>query len=67
MLTGIDTLTDAELLEKAKAYFLKKTEGKMYLSPIPKYQMPPLPQGRRPLRRSAEDKNGMASRRSQAR
>jgi len=42
-MTGIDLLTDAELREKAKAFFLKKTGGKPYQSPIPKEQKPPLP------------------------
>ncbi len=42
-LTGIDLLTDAALREKAKAFFLEKTGGKPYESPIPKDQKPPLP------------------------
>ena len=34
-LTGIDLLTDADLLKQAKADFDKRTEGLTYQSPIP--------------------------------
>ncbi len=42
-LTGIDILTDADLLERARAYFLEQTGGAAYQSPIPLDQEPPLP------------------------
>ncbi len=42
-LTGIDLLTEPELLEEAKAFFLEKTEGAPYVSPVPKEQKPPVP------------------------
>jgi aminobenzoyl-glutamate utilization protein B len=42
-LTGVDMLTDPTLLERAKAFFDEKTEGKPYESPIPVDQKPPLP------------------------
>ena len=42
-LTGVDMLTDPTLLERAQAFFLEKTEGKPYESPIPVDQKPPLP------------------------
>jgi aminobenzoyl-glutamate utilization protein B len=42
-LTGIDILTDADLLEQARAYFLEQTGGAAYQSPIPLDQKPPLP------------------------
>jgi aminobenzoyl-glutamate utilization protein B len=42
-LTGIDMLMDDELMAQAKAYFLEKTEGREYVSPIPVDQKPPVP------------------------
>jgi aminobenzoyl-glutamate utilization protein B len=43
-LTGVDMLIDASLLERAKEFYLEKTEGKPYESPIPVDQAPPLPE-----------------------
>ena len=45
-LTGIDLLTDAELLQEAKAFFEEKTGGQLYQSPIPQDQAAPLPSSR---------------------
>ncbi|MEE8116460.1 MAG: hypothetical protein V3T28_05060, partial [Gemmatimonadales bacterium] len=45
-LTGVDLLTDASLREKARAFFLEKTGGQPYQSPIPVDQAPPLPEQR---------------------
>ena len=42
-LTGIDLLTDEELLQAAKADFEKRAKGKKYQSPIPGDQKAPLP------------------------
>lgn len=42
-LTGIDLLTDSELLAAARKFFSEKTQGKPYRSPIPQDQEPPLP------------------------
>ena len=42
-LTGIDLLTDADLRERAHAFFLEKTGGEPYQSPIPQDQLPPVP------------------------
>ncbi len=42
-LTGIDLLMDRDMLERAKAVYREKTEGKPYRSPIPQDQEPPLP------------------------
>jgi len=42
-LSGIDVLTNPELLAEAKAFFLEKTGGKPYVSPVPADQGPPLP------------------------
>ncbi len=42
-LTGVDLLTDPKLVAEARAYFLEKTGGKRYESPIPVDQKPPLP------------------------
>ncbi len=42
-LTGVDLLTDAALREAAQAFFLEKTGGKPYVSPLPADQAPPLP------------------------
>lgn len=42
-LTGIDLLTDPELLKAAKAFYLEKMDGKKYKSPIPRDQKPTLP------------------------
>ena len=43
-LTGIDLFTDSELREEAKQYFLKKTGGKAYESPLPEGQKVKLPE-----------------------
>lgn len=43
-LTGADLLTNATLLEEARAYFEEKTGGKAYRSPIPQDQTVPLPE-----------------------
>ena len=43
-LTGVDLLTDADLLERAKAAFEESTGGEPYQSPIPEDQAPPLPE-----------------------
>ena len=40
--TGIDLLTKPALLEEAKAFFLKATDGRPYQPPIPADQRPPL-------------------------
>ncbi len=45
-LTGVDMLTDPDLLERAWADFNEKTEGKPYESPIPVDQKPPVPGAR---------------------
>ena len=42
-LTGIDLLTDPSLIQRAHEFFLEKTGGKPYESPIPVDQAPPLP------------------------
>ena len=42
-LTGVDLLTDAGLLQEAKAFFEEKTGGQPYRSPIPQDQAAPLP------------------------
>jgi len=42
-MTGVDLMTDAELLSAAKEDFLERTEGKPYQSPIPADLEPPLP------------------------
>jgi aminobenzoyl-glutamate utilization protein B len=42
-LTGVDLLTDPDLLERAKVDFREHTGGKPYVSPIPVDQKPPLP------------------------
>lgn len=42
--TGIDLLTDPELLERARAHFLEQTGGEPYESPVPADQAPPLPE-----------------------
>jgi aminobenzoyl-glutamate utilization protein B len=46
-LTGVDLLTDPELLEAAKAFFLEESGGEPYRSPIPVDQQPPVPTGGR--------------------
>lgn len=46
-LTGVDLLTDQELRERAREFFLEKTEGKAYESPVPAGQKPPLPSSTR--------------------
>jgi len=42
-LMGVDLLTDSSLLEQAKAFYLEKTGGQPYRSPIPVAQKPPVP------------------------
>ncbi len=42
-LTGVDMLTDAGLMERARADFEGKTGGEPYRSPIPADQKPPVP------------------------
>ena len=42
-LSGIDLLTDTELLEAAKADFENRANGETYKSPIPDGQSVPLP------------------------
>ncbi len=42
-LTGVDMLMDEELMVEAKEFFLEKTRGKAYESPIPVDQKPPVP------------------------
>lgn len=42
-LTGVDLLTDPEVLAEAQAFFEEQTGGAPYRSPIPKDQAPPLP------------------------
>lgn len=42
-LTGVDLLTNPELLAQARAFHLEKTGGKPYVSPVPADQGPPLP------------------------
>jgi aminobenzoyl-glutamate utilization protein B len=42
-LTGADLYTDQDLRERARAYFLEKTGGEPYTSPLPPDQPPPLP------------------------
>jgi len=46
-LTAVDLLTHPELREAARAFFLEKTAGKPYVSPVPEGQGPPLPGKRR--------------------
>ena len=43
-LTGVDLLTDPDLLAAAKEDFLERTGGKPYVSPIPADLEPPLPE-----------------------
>lgn len=40
--TGLDILTNAELVKEAKQSFLEATEGKPYQSPVPADQKPPI-------------------------
>ena len=42
-ITGVDMLLNPELLAEARAYYLEKTGGKAYVSPVPADQGPPLP------------------------
>jgi aminobenzoyl-glutamate utilization protein B len=42
--TGIDLLTDPQLMTRAQASFKQKSGGQPYRSPIPAGQKPPLPQ-----------------------
>jgi aminobenzoyl-glutamate utilization protein B len=43
-LTGVDLLTDAELLAAARKDFAERTAGRPYRSPLPADARPPLPQ-----------------------
>ncbi|MDQ7065335.1 MAG: amidohydrolase [candidate division KSB1 bacterium] len=40
---GMELMTNPKLIQQAKAFFLEKTKGKPYQSPIPVDQPPPLP------------------------
>ena len=42
-LTGADLFTDAGLRQRAHDYFLEKTEGRVYESPLPEGQKPRIP------------------------
>jgi aminobenzoyl-glutamate utilization protein B len=42
-MTAVDLFLDPELLEEARAFFLEKTGGRPYVSPVPADQKPPLP------------------------
>jgi aminobenzoyl-glutamate utilization protein B len=42
-LTAVDLLTDPSLVQRAREFFLEKTGGKPYASPVPLDQKPPLP------------------------
>ena len=42
-LTGVDLLTQPALVSQARADFLKRTGGRLYVSPIPADQKPPIP------------------------
>ena len=42
-MTGADLFIDADLLERAQAYFAEKTGGRAYESPLPPGQRPPVP------------------------
>ncbi|MDP2957501.1 MAG: amidohydrolase [Longimicrobiales bacterium] len=42
-MTGADLFTDAGLRQRARAWFLEKTGGQPYASPIPAGQRPPVP------------------------
>jgi len=42
-LTGIDVLTDPDLVKRARAEFEKKTRDSPYRSPLPPGQKPPIP------------------------
>ena len=48
-LTGMDMLTDPELMGDARAFFDEKRGGEPYRSPIPRGQKPPLPGNRNDL------------------
>jgi aminobenzoyl-glutamate utilization protein B len=41
--TGMDLLLKPNLVEEARAFFEKSTDGKPYISPIPVDQKPPIP------------------------
>ena len=45
-LTGVDILTNPDLVKRAQEFFQEKTEGKPYVSPLPEGQKPILPSGR---------------------
>lgn len=42
-LTGVDLLTDPDLVSDARAFFVEQSGGKPYQSPIPVDQKPPVP------------------------
>jgi aminobenzoyl-glutamate utilization protein B len=42
-LTGVDLLLDPDLVSEARAFFLEKTDGRPYVSPVPADQKPPMP------------------------
>jgi aminobenzoyl-glutamate utilization protein B len=42
-LTGVDVLTDASLVERAREFFTEAKDGQHYVSPIPVDQAPPVP------------------------
>ena len=42
-LTGVDLLTNHQLLDESRAFFQEKTRGEPYESPIPREQKPPVP------------------------
>jgi len=44
-LTGVDLLTNPELLSQATAFFEEAMDGQPYVSPIPMDQAPPVPTG----------------------
>jgi aminobenzoyl-glutamate utilization protein B len=43
-LTGVDMLTDADLMEQAQAFFDEVKAGQPYVPPIPVDQAPPVPE-----------------------
>ena len=42
-MTGVDLFTDEDLRARAHEFFLEKTGGKPYVSPLPEGQKPILP------------------------
>jgi aminobenzoyl-glutamate utilization protein B len=45
--TGVDLMTDPQLLTRAQDFFKKKADGRRYTSPLPADQKPPLPEAGR--------------------